>query len=62
MKQLGWSQRRLSRETGINLPTVNAMANGQREYLTVIEEQLIADVLGVAPEELYYQGSDRRDN
>jgi lambda repressor-like predicted transcriptional regulator len=62
MKQSGWSQRRLSRETGISLPTVNAMVNGQREYLTVIEEKLIADALGVAPEELYYQGSDCRDN
>ncbi|WP_169717641.1 helix-turn-helix transcriptional regulator [Sporomusa silvacetica] len=56
LKQEGKSQRWLARETGIALPTINAMVNGQREYLTAPEEEKIAKVFGVNTEELYYQG------
>lgn len=56
LKQKGVSQRKLSRDTGINVSTVNAMVNGQRTWLSAIEEEKIAKVLGVDPKELYQGG------
>lgn len=52
----GLSQRQLHRLTGISLAVINAMINGQREYLTEPEEEILAKVFGVSRKELYKQG------
>lgn len=52
----GLSQRKLHRLTGISLAVINAMVNGQREYLTEPEEEKLAEVFNVSRKELYKQG------
>ncbi|WP_371378775.1 helix-turn-helix domain-containing protein [Sporomusa aerivorans] len=56
MKQTGKSQRWLARDTGIALPTINALVRGTKTMLTIEQEEKLAKSLGVNPKELYYQG------
>lgn len=56
IKEKRISQRALARETGINVSSINAMVNGQRNTLTADQEDKLSRALGVRPEELYHRG------